>query len=155
MCVPGGPGTQEALTSDLPVWLREVSTRTPWMSSVCSGSLLLAAAGVLRGLTATSHYRVRHHLAPMGCEPVDERLVPHTGRGVVTAAGVSAGLDLGLWLAARLADEDPARAIQLWLEYAPQPPFTSGSVHTASTTVRELAAAMEFGARSNPAAVRS
>ena len=128
--VPGGIGTR-ALTTD-PVWidwLRAVHATSTWTTSVCTGSLLLGAAGILNGLRATSHWLELETLRQYGAEPTGERVV-QDGK-VVTAAGVSAGIDMALTLAARIAGEDTAKAIQLAIEYDPQPPFDSGSVPKA------------------------
>ncbi|GJF30645.1 glutamine amidotransferase [Kitasatospora sp. NE20-6] len=130
LVVPGGPG-QPALMADeeLLAWLRAVDAGTTWTASVCTGSLLLAAAGLLTGRRATSHWLAVDALAALGAVPVTERVVVD-GR-YATAAGVSAGIDLGLRLAARIAGERVAQAVQLGLEYDPQPPFDAGSPRTA------------------------
>ena len=124
--VPGGPG-QSALMDDerLRSWLREADASSTWTTSVCTGSLLLAAAGLLDGKRATSHWLALEQLRAFGAEPVAERWV-EDGK-VITAAGVSAGIDMALELASRLAGRQVAEAIQLGLEYDPQPPFDSGS----------------------------
>ncbi|HEY0716221.1 MAG TPA: DJ-1/PfpI family protein [Streptosporangiaceae bacterium] len=128
--VPGGPGT-DALTGDGPVadWLRAVDPTTTWTTSVCTGSLTLAAAGLLTGRRATSHWLALEQLARFGAVPATERVV-FDGK-YVTAAGVSAGIDMGLTLAGRLAGDEVAQATQLMLEYDPQPPYTAGSPRTA------------------------
>jgi transcriptional regulator GlxA family with amidase domain len=128
--VPGGPGT-DALTDGGPVadWLRRVDQTTTWTTSVCTGSLTLAAAGLLTGRRATSHWLALEQLARFGAVPVSERVV--FDRKYVTAAGVSAGIDMGLTLAGRLAGDEVAQATQLMLEYDPQPPYTAGSPATA------------------------
>lgn len=124
--VPGGPG-QSTLMDDerLLSWLRAAHESTTWTTSVCTGSLLLAAAGLLEGRRATSHWLALEQLRAHGVEPVSERWV-EDGK-VITAAGVSAGIDMALELASRLAGRQVAEAIQLGLEYDPQPPFDSGS----------------------------
>ena len=123
--VPGGPGALAASGDErLLSWLREAHEHTRYTASVCWGSELLGAAGLLRGVPATSHWLVRDELAAHGAIAVDERVVV-SGR-IVTSAGVSAGIDMALRLAALLAGEDVARRIQLVLEYAPQPPFGAG-----------------------------
>jgi putative intracellular protease/amidase len=135
--VPGGVGTR-ALCSD-PVWmawLRAVHAQSTWTTSVCTGSLLLGAAGVLEGLKATSHWLELETLRGFGAEPTEQRVVEQ-GK-VITAAGVSAGIDMALTLAARIAGEDAAKAIQLGIEYDPQPPFDCGSVAKADPAVVEL-----------------
>ncbi|MFI6370546.1 DJ-1/PfpI family protein [Streptomyces sp. NPDC050546] len=128
--VPGGPG-QEPLMEHEPFldWLREVDAHTTWTTSVCTGSLLLAAAGLLRGRPATSHWLALEELARFGAEPTGERVV--TDGKYVTAAGVSAGIDMGLTLLGRIAGDDHARFIQLLTEYDPQPPYDAGSPQKA------------------------
>jgi putative intracellular protease/amidase len=136
--VPGGVSTR-ALTQDAVWldWLRGVHASSTWTTSVCTGSLLLGAAGVLEGLRATSHWLELETLRAYGAEPTGERVVEQ-GK-VITSAGVSAGIDMALTLAARLIGEDGAKAIQLGIEYDPQPPFDCGSVEKASP---ELVAAI-------------
>lgn len=134
--VPGGPGTAEAVRDDeLVGWLRDA--RPAWTASVCSGSFLLGAAGLLRGRRATSHWAVREGLSAFGAEPVDERVV--IDGPVITAAGVSAGIDMALTLLARLRDDETAQAVQLAIEYDPRPPFTAGSPRTAPAGLAERA----------------
>jgi hypothetical protein len=109
---------------------------------VCSGSVVLAAAGLLEGQRATSHWSTLPLLKPFGVTPVgDERIVRTGHEGVVTAAGVSAGIDLGLWLAGQIAGEERAKAIQLSIEYDPQPPFDSGHMSKASAATKATATA--------------
>ena len=150
LVVPGGVGVR-ALTEDprWRDWIRDVHATTTWTTSVCTGSLLLGAAGVLQGLRATSHWLELETLRGFGAEPTGERVVEQ-GK-VITAAGVSAGIDMALTLAARLIGEDGARAIQLGIEYDPQPPFDSGSVEKADprlvATIREAVAAREAASR--------
>jgi transcriptional regulator GlxA family with amidase domain len=124
--VPGGEGNRPLLR-DRPVldWLRSAHQGSRYTTSVCTGSLLLGAAGILDGLRATSHWAYVEHLAAFGATPVSERVV-EDGK-VITAAGVSSGIDMALHLAARLAGEDVAKGIQLGIEYDPAPPFDSGS----------------------------
>jgi putative intracellular protease/amidase len=110
-------------------WVRRAHETSKWTTSVCTGSMLLGAAGVLEGKRATSHWAVRDHLRNFGAEPVAERVVIE-GK-VITAAGVSAGIDMALTLAGHEAGEEEARALQLIIEYDPQPPFDSGSVEKA------------------------
>ncbi len=135
--VPGGRGTR-ALTKDAGMldWLRHAHQRSRWTTSVCTGSLLLAAAGILDGLTATTHWLALDELGRYGVTAVPRRVV-REGK-VITAAGVSAGIDMALSLAAEIAGEELAQAIQLGIEYDPQPPFRSGSPATASPAVVEL-----------------
>src|SRR5690606_14256564 len=106
-------------------WLREIDTHTTWTTSVCTGSLILGAAELLDGRRATTHWLAREELARANVEPTDERVV-FDGK-YVTAAGVSAGIDMALQLAARIEGVDTAQAIQLGIEYDPQPPFDTGS----------------------------
>jgi putative intracellular protease/amidase len=132
--VPGGPG-QAALMEDGPVheWLRAAHETSSWTTSVCTGSLILAAAGLLTGVGATSHWLALEELGSLGAEPTPERVV-FEGK-IVTAAGVSAGIDMALALAARVAGEDVAQAIQLGIEYDPQPPFDAGSPQKAPARI--------------------
>jgi putative intracellular protease/amidase len=135
--VPGGPGTREMLQPQpLHDWLRAIDATTQWTTSVCTGALLLGAAGLLDGLEATTHWSAFDTLATLGARPTERRIVPQ-GK-VVTAAGVSAGIDMALWLAAQIAGDEVAKAIQLGIEYDPQPPFDSGSVAKASPETKEL-----------------
>jgi putative intracellular protease/amidase len=135
--VPGGPGTRAMLDPNpLHDWLRAVDATTQWTTSVCTGALLLGAAGLLDGLEATTHWTALDLLAGLGARPTEGRFVPQ-GK-IVTAAGVSAGIDMALWLAAQVAGDDVAKAIQLGLEYQPEPPFSSGSTATAAPEIVEL-----------------
>lgn len=141
--VPGGKG-RRALMHDGPVheWLRQVHETSTWTTSVCTGSLILAACGLLSGRRATTHWLAMEELGELGAEPVSERVV-FDGK-LVTAAGVSAGIDMGLALAARIAGEQVAEAIQLGIEYDPDPPFRAGSPQTAHPDlVRALRARSE------------
>jgi transcriptional regulator GlxA family with amidase domain len=136
--VPGGPGTLPALDDTAAVdWLRQAHETSTWTTSVCTGSLLLGAAGVLSGKRATTHWILRDMLPQFGAQPVAERVVVD-GR-VITAAGVSAGIDMALRLAAIEAGEDEARALQLVIEYDPDPPFDSGSLEKADDETRRRA----------------
>jgi len=124
--VPGGPGEVDARAGGPALeWLCSVHERSTWTTSVCTGSLILAAAGLLKGRRATSHWLAMERLRELGAAPVSERVV-FDGK-LVTAAGVSAGIDMALTLAATVAGEEVAQAIQLGIEYDPQPPFDSGS----------------------------
>ncbi|MFC9126347.1 DJ-1/PfpI family protein [Streptomyces sp. NPDC057099] len=135
--VPGGPG-QEALMAHEPLlgWLRAADAGTAWTTSVCTGSLLLAAAGLLRGRRATSHWLTLEELKRYGAEPTGERVV--TDGKYVTAAGVSSGIDMGLTLLGRIAGDDHAQMVQLATEYDPQPPYDAGSPEKAPAHVVEL-----------------
>jgi transcriptional regulator GlxA family with amidase domain len=135
--VPGGPG-EEAIRHDPNVlgWLRKAHETSRWTTSVCTGALTLAAAGFLDGVEATTHWSSVDELAALGAKPVAERVVI---RGkVITAAGVSAGIDMALHLARLEAGDDIAMAIQLILEYDPQPPFDAGSPAKAPAHVMEM-----------------
>jgi putative intracellular protease/amidase len=136
--VPGGMGTRALLEDEAILgWIRQAHNGTRFTTSVCTGSLLLAAAGLLDGLTATTHWGARETLAGLGAVPVPERVVEHLDRRIVTAAGVSSGIDMALRLSELLFDRTTAEAMQLYIEYDPQPPFDSGAVEKASATVRE------------------
>ena len=135
--VPGGPGEVAARAGGPALeWLRSAHETTTWTTSVCTGSLILAAAGLLEGKRATSHWLAMDQLRKLGATPTSERVV-FDGK-LVTAAGVSAGIDMALTLAAQIAGDDVARAIQLSIEYDPQPPFDAGSPHTAPPAIVEL-----------------
>jgi putative intracellular protease/amidase len=137
------PGWSGARQSDLlrpgavHDWLRAVDRHTRWTTSVCTGSLILAAAGLFDGRRATSHWLARDELARLGAVPSDERVV-FDGK-YVSAAGVSAGIDMALTLTARIDGAATAQAIQLGIEYDPQPPFDAGS---ASKAPADIVAAM-------------
>jgi putative intracellular protease/amidase len=135
--VPGGYGNRELLeSSGLVDWIRSAHETSEWTTSVCTGSLLLAAAGVLDGVDATTHWLARDELRGLGAVPVDERVVE---RGkVITAAGVSAGIDMALTLVARMTNDELAQAIQLGIEYDPEPPFQAGSPRKAPDQIVEL-----------------
>jgi transcriptional regulator GlxA family with amidase domain len=135
--VPGGPGEVAARAGGPALdWLRAVHETSTWTTSVCTGSLILAAAGLLDGKRATSHWLALEQLRELGAEPVSERVV-FDGK-LVTAAGVSAGIDMALALAATIAGEEVAQAIQLGIEYDPQPPFDAGSPAKAPASVVRL-----------------
>ncbi|MFI5910532.1 DJ-1/PfpI family protein [Dactylosporangium sp. NPDC051541] len=132
--VPGGPDVAAQLADTrLREWLRAVDAGATWMASVCTGSLILGAAGLLRGRRATSHWLVADRLREFGAEPAPERVV--VDGKYATAAGVSAGIDLALDLAGRIAGPQVAQTIQLAIEYDPRPPFTAGSPATAPPEV--------------------
>jgi putative intracellular protease/amidase len=135
--VPGGFGTRDLLDDEAILgWLREAHEHSKWTTSVCTGSLLLAAAGILDGVEAATHWLARDELAALGAIPVPERVVQ---RGkIVTAAGVSSGIDMALHLVALEAGEMAAQAIQLGIEYDPQPPFDAGSPEKAPAEVVEF-----------------
>ncbi len=128
--VPGGPGTFAQIENETFLeWLRTADGTSTWTTSVCTGSLLLAAAGLLDGRRATTHWLTLDFLAQYGAEPTGERVVPD-GK-YVTAAGVSSGIDMGLTLVGRIAGDEHAQAVQLLTEYDPQPPYDAGSPQKA------------------------
>ncbi len=134
--VPGGPG-QSALMDDAPLleWLRAAHQTSTWTTSVCTGSLVLAAAGLLAGKRATSNWQALDTLRALGAEVTEERVV-FDGK-LATSAGVTAGIDMALELSARIGGEEIAQAIQLGLEYDPHPPFDAGSPHKAPAEIVE------------------
>lgn len=135
LCVPGGWSVNARLEDEqLLAFLRDRGEQARYITSVCSGALLLGAAGLLRGYRATTHWLSLDLLPLLGAEPVEARVVRDRNR--ITAAGVSAGIDFGLALAAELFGETVAESIQLAIEYDPAPPFNSGSPRTASSDVR-------------------
>ncbi len=130
LCVPGGIGVDEVMADEAAMaWVRRIGGEAKWVTSVCTGSLILGAAGLLRGYRAACHWAWRDHLALFGAEPVAERVVFDRNR--VTGGGVTAGIDFAFALMAALRGETHARLIQLGLEYDPQPPFDSGSPERA------------------------
>jgi len=138
--VPGGFGSRTALRDQRILdWVRAVHASSRWTTSVCTGALILGAAGLLRGLRATTHWLSLEQLRDFGAKPTLERVVEQ-GK-VITAAGVSSGIDMALRLAERLAGADVAQSIQLSIEYDPQPPFDAGSPAKAPARVQELARA--------------
>ncbi|MEV1019625.1 DJ-1/PfpI family protein [Streptomyces sp. NPDC050264] len=140
--VPGGPGQTAQMENEaLLAWLRAADATSTWTTSVCTGSLLLAAAGLLRGRRATSHWLALDFLKQFGARPTGERVVIEDK--YVTAAGVSSGIDMGLTLLGKIAGDEHAQAVQLLTEYDPQPPYDAGSPHKAPAHLVE-----EFRARS-------
>ncbi|MDH3314362.1 MAG: DJ-1/PfpI family protein [Gammaproteobacteria bacterium] len=136
--VPGGPGVRPLLEDKrLLDWVRGVHRTTEWTTSVCTGSLLLAAAGLLEGLPATTHWNALSDLERYGAKPVKQRVV--VDGKIVMGAGVSAGIDMALTLASLVAGEAVARAIQLRIEYDPKPPFDAGSPDRVDEIVLDLA----------------
>lgn len=137
--VPGGPGTRPLMGDDrILSWIKTVHEHSRWTTSVCTGSLLLGAAGLLHGLAATSHWAAMDILASTGAVPAERRVVVQEEARIITAAGVSSGIDMALTLAGRLAGDEVAQAVQLGLEYDPQPPYDSGSPTKAPASVVEL-----------------
>jgi putative intracellular protease/amidase len=134
LVVPGGPGTRSLMYQpELTGWIRRVHETTQWTTSVCTGSLLLGGAGLLEGLDATTHWSATDLLESFGARYTDQRVV-QWGK-IVTSAGVSSGIDMALTLAGMIAGEGVAKAIQLAIEYDPQPPFDCGSVVKAGPEV--------------------
>ncbi|WP_282819473.1 DJ-1/PfpI family protein [Curtobacterium flaccumfaciens] len=154
LVVPGGDGAFDAmLDPDVVAFVRRQAEHATWITSVCTGAFVLGAAGLLAGRRATTHWASKPMLEAFGAQPVDARIA--RDGAVVTAAGVSAGIDMALWLAAELAGRPAAEAIQLQIEYDPQPPFDHGSAERADAVVvtRARAAAEESrGARVTRAA---
>jgi putative intracellular protease/amidase len=136
---PGGNGTRALLADERVLgWVRSVHRTSTWTTSVCTGSLVLAAAGVLAGTDATTHWMARDVLDGLGACAVPDRVVE---RGkVITAAGVSSGIDMALVLAARIAGEETAKAIQLAIEYDPEPPYDAGAPEKAGAHIRDRVA---------------
>jgi len=135
--VPGGPGDQAAgADARICAWLRKAHETTKWTTSVCTGSIILASAGLLDGLEATTHWASYDRLAARGAKPVARRVV-RQGK-IITAAGVSSGIDMALELARLEQGDEVAQAIQLGIEYDPDPPFDSGSPDKAPPQIVEL-----------------
>jgi putative intracellular protease/amidase len=137
LVVPGGFATR-ALEHDATLleWLRAVDATTTWTTSVCTGSMLLAAAGLLEGKEATTHWASLERLREYGAIPTGRRVVEQ-GK-IITAAGVSSGIDMGLTLVARIAGDEWAQGVQLGIEYDPQPPFDAGALDKAPQPVAEF-----------------
>jgi putative intracellular protease/amidase len=139
---PGGFGTRQLMHDERMLdWVRHVHETTEWTTSVCTGSLVLGAAGLLEGLDATTHWCAMDTLARLGAKPTGRRVV-HQGR-IVTAAGVSSGIDMALFLAGKIAGDTIAQAIQLGIEYDPQPPYDAGSPDKAPADVVALVRQVE------------
>jgi transcriptional regulator GlxA family with amidase domain len=137
--IPGGTSTPSQMVDDEVLdWLRNAHKTTTWTASVCTGALILSAAGILKGLPATTHWYKMGVLKIMGAEPRPDERIVRSGK-IVTAAGVSAGIDLALLLAGEIAGRKRAEAIQLTLEYDPHPPFDTGHMSKASREIRMLA----------------
>lgn len=146
LCVPGGLGTESVIEDeDYLSWVRQIGTTAKWVTSVCTGSIILGAAGLLRGYRATSHWASIQDLSLFGAEPVNQRVVFDRNR--VTGGGVTAGVDFALELTEAVRGPDYAKLIQLSLEYDPSPPFDSGNPRTASesTVDRYVALSKDVG----------
>jgi putative intracellular protease/amidase len=143
LVVPGGFGTRALMKDErMLAWVRRAHETTRWTTSVCTGSLVLGAAGLLDGLEATTHWAAMDILAGLGAKPAGRRVVEQ-GK-IVTAAGVSAGIDMALLLAGRIAGDTVAQAIQLGIEYDPQPPYDAGSPEKAPSEVVDFIRAAEL-----------
>jgi transcriptional regulator GlxA family with amidase domain len=150
--VPGGFGNRALLEHEpLHDWIRTAHENTAWTTSVCTGALLLAAAGLLEGVPATTHWLARDLLAELGAEVVPERVVQH-GK-IVTAAGVSSGIDMALRLVQQINGDEVAKAVQLGIEYDPEPPLDAGSPEKAPEAIVELVTAA-FAAQDDVASSR-
>ena len=135
--VPGGVGTRTLMRDEVILdWIREAHRHTLFTTSVCTGSLVLAAAGLLDGLTATTHWAAQDLLASLGAAYTPQRVVEHLPQRLITAAGVSSGIDMALRLLELLVDRQAAEASQLMIEYDPEPPFDSGDLGKASEATR-------------------
>ncbi|MBU3749379.1 MAG: DJ-1/PfpI family protein [Mycobacterium sp.] len=144
LVVPGGVGTRALVRDEAMLdWVRQVHRSTLFTASVCTGSLVLAAAGLLDGLTAATHWAAQDILGSLGAVYTPQRVVEHLPERIITAAGVSAGIDMALRLVELLVDRQAAEASQLMIEYDPQPPFDCGSLAKSPESIRLLA--MEYG----------
>jgi transcriptional regulator GlxA family with amidase domain len=143
LIVPGSSANTGHAMKDPAViaFVKQVHEHTRWTTSVCSGALVLAAAGILNGHPATTHWAVMNSLAKFGAEARPNERVVRSGK-IITAAGVSAGIDMGLTLLAELKGEQAAKAAQLAIEYDPRPPFDAGHIDKADAATQELALRM-------------
>jgi transcriptional regulator GlxA family with amidase domain len=138
LVVPGGMADRDIdASNDVVQFIKKIHPTTTWTTSVCTGSIFLAHAGVLNGLTATTHWSSYDRLQALGATPTEQRVV--TEGKIITAAGVSSGIDMGLVLVAAMEGEDMAKLIQLAIEYDPQPPFDSGAPSKVSPEFRKFA----------------
>lgn len=137
--IPGASASFHSVMSDKTIleWLVAAHSFSQWTTSVCTGSLILGAAGLLHGLKATTHWMAMDYLRNVGAEPTSERVVKQ-GK-IITSAGVAAGIDMALYLVKEIAGEEFAQAAQLMIEYDPKPPFTSGTIKNASERVIKIA----------------
>ncbi|MEO8092214.1 MAG: DJ-1/PfpI family protein [bacterium] len=146
LVIGGGEGSRPLMEDEAVLdWVRGAHAASTWTTSVCTGSLILGAAGILDGVRATTHWAWRQRLADLGAEVVADRVV--IDGKIVTAAGVSAGIDMALTLAAEIAGPEVAQAIQLGIEYDPEPPFDSGSPEKAPAAIVGLVRGLEGGTR--------
>jgi transcriptional regulator GlxA family with amidase domain len=137
LLVPGGGhATTLSKFPEILEWIRMIHATSTWTTSVCTGSLILGAAGLLSGLPATTHWAVMDRLPTFGAISTAQRVV-ESGK-IITAAGVSAGIDMALMLAAKIAGQDVAESLQLGIEYDPEPPFNAGSPTKANPTLVEI-----------------
>lgn len=136
--IPGGVGTR-SLAESHPIhqWIRSAHESSRFTTSVCTGALVLGTAGLLDGLTATTHWSALGELEKTGAIPSEQRVVEHLDQRIITAAGVSSGMDMALRLSELLVDATAAKAMQLMIEYDPQPPFDAGSVAKAGDVVMQ------------------
>lgn len=135
--VPGGFADRNIdSTNEVVKFIKKIHPTTTWTTSVCTGSIFLAHAGILNGLTATTHWASYDRLGDLGAVPTEQRVI--TQGKIITAAGVSSGIDMGLVLVAALEGEDMARLIQLAIEYDPQPPFDSGAPSKVTPEFKEF-----------------
>lgn len=145
LCIPGGVGVADVMNDPVAMeWIRRVGADAQYVTSVCTGSLILGAAGLLRGYKATTHWAWHHHLALFGAKPVHARTVIDGNR--ITGGGVTAGIDFALTLIAHIAGEDVAKMLTLGLEYDPAPPFATGSPDKAGPEIVTAYAAAVKGA---------
>ncbi len=152
LCVPGGVGVNDLMEDDITLdFIRRQAATARFVTSVCTGSLVLGAAGLLRGRRATTHWASHHLLEAFGAIPVKERVVQDGN--LMTGGGVTAGIDFALTLLTGLIGETEAQAIQLQLEYAPAPPFNSGTPDTAPKAVVDLAWSRSEAARAQRTAI--
>ena len=140
LIIPGGPGVRLLLKDEKVLdWVRKIHATTKWTTSVCTGSLLLGAAELLKGLEATTHWNAAATLESFGAKYREKRVIPQ-GK-IVTSAGVSSGIDMALWLVGKIAGDDAAKEAQLCIEYDPQPPYDAGAPSKAGPVVTERARA--------------
>ena len=138
LVVPGGMADRDIdANNDVVQFMKKIHPTTTWTTSVCTGSIFLAHAGVLNGLTATTHWASYDRLQALGATPSEQRVV--TEGKIITAAGVSSGIDMGLVLVAAMEGDDMAKLIQLAIEYDPQPPFDSGAPSKVSPEFKDFA----------------